>query len=265
MNDRPDSELRLRLAPHRAVAIPPDWEDVVRRSQPGRDRRLPRRAGPGWRRRASIAAACFGVLLILSTGAIAVTNVSTGVSAIDELLDRATGSTPDGDDSPARRFVPADAESTSAPYDVLLPDGTTATAVAYRTARDEICTALAAKEPNPSPSATSGGLGCLGGRLLERALEQAPARAIGVASGGEGVLAISGFARSDVEAITARAAGAEASAQMSPTWKPSPATTLRTFHLFLSAQLTDDHLPPQIDLTARLSDGSTRSFSPFGP
>lgn len=218
------------------------------------------------RRRRLVVAALAGAMVMLTGAALAVTGVpgvSTGVPAIDDLLDRSQAppspeddtSAPDGE-PPVPQLRPASAESVSPPLAVTLPDGTQATAVGYRTVHGSICTALAREGDR-----RVGNIGCLGGRFFRRQLAREPARVIGGGGGPGGLNIASGFARPEVEAITARTPTERAEAQLSPTWKPDANTTVKMFYVFLEASDRSPR-PPQIALEARLEDGTT---VPVGP
>lgn len=224
------------------------------------------------RRRGVLVTAIAGALLVLTGAAIAVTGgVSTGVPAIDELLDQASEPPPTAPNSernrgdarlpsgvkpPVPQVKPGDAESVSPPLRVTLPDGTEATAVGYRTADGSICTAIAQTGDPSAAVGGVGGVGCLGGRLFRRDLERSAGRAIGGGGGSAGLTA-SGFARADVEAITARASGHRTEAQLSPAWNPDPRTSIKMFYVFLQVPPTSQGRPTRVRLQARLEDGST--------
>lgn len=215
------------------------------------------------RRRTLVLAALVGGLVMLTGAALAVTGAVTGVStrvpAIDDLLDRrpppptSEDDTPPGE-PPVPQVRPADAESVSPPFEVTLPDGKRATAVGYRTADGSICTAIARDGER-----RLGNIGCLGRRFFRRELARNPVRLIGGAGGPGGLAIHSGFARPDVQAITARTSTERAQAQLSPSWKPDPNTTIRMFYVFLDAT---DSFPPQITLKVRLGNGSTLRSAP---
>ena len=181
----------VRLAPKADVD---DWADVLRRARrPGRRRARGAGCCPVWPR---------ALVGLLAGGAVALSGVSrsgesTGVPAIDRLLDRAGrafNDVPMG--APKPRFQPQRG-SVSDPLRFEFA-GHRYTAVGFRTADGSVCSALV----EPQSVRPNGGIGCIGARFLRRALAEAPVHLSG-GGGGKPMIA-HGFARAEVVSLDAQ-------------------------------------------------------------
>jgi hypothetical protein len=162
------------------------------------------------RRRAATALAAAVMLLALAAGAAAVSNLSTGVSAIDKLLDVEQGYDGEGG-LPAGRGTE--------PVDVRIGDGVYQF-VAYLNRRGEIVTAYAESHRGGVRGGGSGG----GPRAadLARTLERRGAVLHGSSHGPEQRVWW-GYADGAVEAVRVRARAGEWIVKMSPPWRPATA------------------------------------------
>jgi hypothetical protein len=171
------------------------------------------------RRRAATALAAAAMLLALVAGAAAVSNLSTGVSAIDELLDVEQGYGGPGG-LPAGRGTE--------PVDVRMGDGVYQF-VAYLNRRGEVVTAYAEAHRGGVRGGGSGG----GPRAadLARTLERRGALLHGSIHGPEQRVWW-GYANGSVESVRVKARAGEWTVKMSPPWRP-PATGARPLRLLV--------------------------------
>jgi hypothetical protein len=186
-----------------------DWLDVVRRARELHS--SPR----GRRRRALLIAAALVMLLALAGAAVALTGTTTGVPAIDRLLDR--GSPVDADPGEPRPVLRPRQGSVSEPLEFTV-GGTPYTAVGFRNHRDGMCSALV--DSSGVGPQQDGGVSCLSARLLRRALAERPVEFF--AGGGGRYLKLAGFARADVERIVVTGPTRQTTAKLSPPWSPEP-------------------------------------------
>ncbi len=239
------AERFARLAPKPDAG---DWADVLRRA--GRlgapsSGRVPRRA-------LLVAAVLVGVFA-LAGGALALSGVSTGVPAIDRLLD---GATRDFDDvppgAPVPRFQPQ--RGSVSPKLRFEFRGHEYTAVGFRAEDGSVCSALV----EPESVRANGGIGCIGARSLRRTLAEAPARLSG---GGGGPLTISnGFARAEVVSLALSGRGHHGTVSLSKPWRPAGehSEPIRFFYVVTDAtpRARWPLLPKGMEIKARLADGS---------
>jgi hypothetical protein len=230
----------------------PDWDDVVQRS-----RRLGRPSRGRAPRRALLVAAVVVALLALAGGALALTGslsgVSTGVPAIDGLLD---GATRDFEDVPPGAPRPLFQPQRGSVSDKLRFEfrGHRYTAVGFRAKDRSVCSALV----EPQSRRANGGIGCIGARSLRRTLAEAPAR---VSGGGGGPLTIAnGFARAEVVSLALTGAGHHGTVALSKPWKPAgqDSEPIRFFYVVTDAapRARWPLLPKGVEIEARLADGS---------
>jgi hypothetical protein len=174
------------------------------------------------RRRAGTAVAAAAVLLALAAGAAAVSNLSTGVSAIDELLDVEHGYGRDGGSGglPAGRGTE--------PVDVRIGDGVYQF-VAFLNRRGEVVTAYA--EPHRGGVRGGGSGGGPRAADLARTLGRRGAVLHGSAHGPEQRVWW-GYADGSVESVRVSASAGEWIVKMSPPWRP-PATGARPLRLLV--------------------------------
>lgn len=170
------------------------------------------------RRRRAIGLFVCVVTLAVTSVAVAITNVSTGIPAIDRLLSEAADPpAPAGPGQPTLVPTAPDlhplAGSVSRPLEVAVGDGPTYTAVAFLTSDGMLCVALA---PGDDPG-RSRGVGCTAEPLLRERLGAEP---IHVSSGGSRWLI--GFARGDVTGVATVGARGRTEAALSEAWNPTP-------------------------------------------
>jgi hypothetical protein len=193
-------------------------------------------------------------LFALASAALALSGVSTGVPAIDRLLDRTTRSfedVPPG--APVPKFQPQRG-SVSEKLRFQL-GGRHYTAVGFRAEDGSICSALV----DPESERASGGIGCAGARSLRRGLRSDP---LFLSGGGGGELRIAhGFARADVERLTLTGSGDHGVIALSEPWRPGAqdGEPIRFFYVVTEWQATGPRaplLPRGVRIEARLADGS---------
>jgi hypothetical protein len=239
------SDRFARLAPQADAA---DWADVRRRA---------RRLGPpstgGAPRRALLVAAVLVALLALAGGALALSGVSTGVPAIDRLLD---GATRDFADVPPGAPRPLFQPQRGSVSDQLRFQfgGRHYTAVGFRAADGSVCSALV----EPESKRANGGIGCIGAPSLRRSLAQEPGRLSG--GGGSRPTIANGFARAEVVSLRLTGAGRNGVVALSEAWTPGGqhGEPVRFFYLVtnLEAGPRIPLLPDGWRIEARLADGS---------
>jgi hypothetical protein len=239
------SDRFARLAP---VADAADWADVVRRA---------RRQGPpsSWRapRRVVLAAAVLVGLFALAGGAIALSGVTTGVPAIDRLLDGATSDFGDVQPGAPRPLFQPQRGSLSDKLSFEFR-GRRYTAVGYRAADKSVCTALV----EPESKRPNGSVGCIGARSLRRTLAQGPGRVSG--GGGSRPTIVHGFARAKVVSLALTGAGHSGMIALSEAWRPAgdDGQPVRFFYVVTNSQAGPrvPLLPRGWRIRARLADGS---------
>jgi hypothetical protein len=235
-----------RLAPKPDA---PDWGDVQRRARglsPPSSGRAPRRV--------VLAAAVLVGLFALAGGALALSGVTTGVPAIDRLLD---GATRDFADVPRGAPRPLFQPQRGSVSDKLSFEFRRHryTAVGFRAADGSVCTALV----EPESKRANGGIGCIGAPSLRRALAQGPGRLSG--GGGRRPTISHGFARADVVSLALTGAGHRGVVALSDAWRPAgeDGQPVRFFYLVTNRQAGPrlPLLPPRgWRIRARLADGS---------
>jgi hypothetical protein len=171
------------------------------------------------RRRGATVLAAAVVLLALAAGAAAVANLSTGVSAIDELLDVEQGHGGPGG-------LPAGGGTE--PVDVRIGDGVYQF-VAYLNRRGEVVTAYA--EPHRGGVRGGGSGGGPRAADLARTLERRGTVLHGSSHGPEQRVWW-GYADGSVESVRVSASAGEWIVKMSPPWRP-PATGARPLRLLV--------------------------------
>jgi hypothetical protein len=222
-------------------------------------RRLARRRA---RKRALAAAAAALTLLAIAAGAGALSNFSTGVSAIDKLLDVEQGYGGPGG-LPAGRGTE--------PVDVRIGDGVYQF-VAYLNRRGEVVTAYA--EPHRGGVRGGGSGGGPRAADLARTLERRGAVLHGSAHGPEQRVWW-GYADGAVESVRVGAPAGDWSVKMSPPWRP-PATGVRPLRLLVvidekntdvggdGVQMDEMDLlsvpPPRLEV--RLTGGEVKQIAP---
>jgi len=159
------------------------------------------------RRRAAAAIAAAVVLLALAAGAAAVANLSTGVSAIDELLDVEQGYGGAGGLPAGRGTEPVEVRIGDAVYQF----------VAYPNRRGEVVTAYA--EPHRGGVRGGGSGGGPGAADLARTLERRGAVLHGSAQGPEQRVWW-GYADASVNLVRVSERAGEWIVKMSPPWRP---------------------------------------------
>jgi hypothetical protein len=225
-----------------------DWADVQRRG-----RRLSPASSGRAPRRVLLVAAVLGALFALAGGAFALSGVSTGVPAIDRLLD---GATRDFNDVPPGAPRPLFQPQRGSVSDKLKFQfrGHQYTAVGFRAADGSVCSALVEPESNRA----NGGIGCIGAPSLRRALAQDPGRLSG--GGGRGPTIAHGFARADVVSLALTGAGHDGVVALSEAWTPGGqhGEPVRFFYLVTNREPGPriPLLPDGWRLRARLADGS---------
>ena len=240
-----------RLAPKADVD---DWADVLCRAErlgPPSSRRAPRRV--------LLVAAVLAGLFALAGGALALSGVSlsgesTGVPAIDGLLDGATrdfADVPPG--SPRPQFQPQRGSvSEKLRFQFRAHNYT---AVGFRTRDRSVCSALV----EPRSKRPNGGIGCIGARSLRRALAQGP---VHLSGGGGGWPTIAhGFARAEVVGLALTGARRDGVVALSEPWRPRGPDTepIRFFYVVTKGEPTGPRaplLPRGTRIEARLADGS---------
>ena len=181
-----------RLAPKADV---PDWADVLRRA----GRLGPPSSGRAPRRALLVAAVLVG-LFALAGGAIALSGVSTGVPAIDRLLDGATrdfADVPRG--APRPLFQPQRGSVSDKLSFEFRGHRYTAVGFAPRMGRS------VRRSWSRSPSGRTARIGCIGAPSLRRSLAQDPGRLSG--GGGRRPTIAHGFARAEVVSLRLTGAG----------------------------------------------------------
>jgi hypothetical protein len=243
------SDRFARLAP-RADA---DWADVLRRA-----RRLGPPSSGRAPRRALLVAAVVAALFALAGGALALSGVSlsgesTGVPAIDHLLD---GATRDFEDVPPGAPRPLFQPQRGSVSDKLKFQfrGHQYTAVGFRAADGSVCSALV----EPQSNRANGGIGCIGAPSLRRSLAQDPGRLSG--GGGRRPTIAHGFARAEVVSLALTGAGHNGVVALSEAWRPAgeDGQPVRFFYLVTNRQAGPrvPLLPDGWRIEARLADGS---------
>jgi hypothetical protein len=206
--------------------------------------------------------AVVGVGLLGATGgALAVTDVSTGVPAIDRVLDSGSevsdGTTPDGPGSEALTYQPLPGSVTS-PVNVRYGEGRSAVAVAYQSQDEMLCVALAeADTPAGAPQGTGG---CLRATLLAAALSRGPVRLSGGSGLGASDMLVHGFTSGDVDRLALTASSGRITASLSEGWTPPrwDGGPVRAFFAVIeggAAEFKAQHAFPALMFEARLADG----------
>jgi len=227
MMDEAELVLKQRFARTMTDAGAPDWADVVRRATPRRPRR-----------RVLLAAAALLAILVVAGSAIALSGGSTGIQAIDDILDRTSRPHEPGQPETGVQPVPG---SISAPLHFDL-DGEPRIAVGFQSRRQGmICSALASSEER-----RYGGVGCLSARLLRDALSERPVHAF--AGGGGPRPVLQGFARADVVGVALENGRR---IELSEPWEPEPwrGDPIRFFYAFTAWR--------GARIEARLANGKT--------
>ena len=217
----------------------------------GRRRVARRRRG---RRTAVLAAALVG-LLALAAGAAALMNFSTGVPAVDTLLEIES---PDSPGESGRDIRPGPGRAAE-PLAVPTGDGT-ANAVAYLARDGTICHATADAAARGSTG------GCWRVADLARALDRRKIVWNGLTAGADNRV-FDGYADGDVTAIRVVGGGDAVTVKLSGPWTPrvGGATPLRHFVVIDEEDIQMDErdlvveFPP---LVVTLSDGTTRRIAP---
>jgi hypothetical protein len=238
-----------RFARSAPAGDPPDWSDVLRRT-----RRLGSPSRGRAPRRALLVAAVVVALFALAGGALALSGVSTGVPAIDRLLDESTRSfedVPPG--SPVPRFQPQRGSvSEKLRFQFHRHHYT---AVGFRAEDGSVCSALV----EPESMRATGGIGCIGARSLRRTLALDPARLSGGGGGPETIL--NGVARAEVVSLDLIGAGDHGVVALSEAWRPGgeDSQPIRFFYVVLDVAPAGPRaplLPESLRIEARLEDGS---------
>lgn len=218
-------------------------------------------------------------LLIVTSGALALTDADTGVPAVDRFLDAASaphetrvldGShdpLPPGVQAPPRPAAGLQPvrDSASPPLDVSLSDGTRALAVGYQSQGGSICAALA--DPRAPATELQGFVGCVDAHLLERVLRDQPARIVAMGGANQsGELVVQGVADDTVAGITVVGSAGRVHAALSDAWKPAGwhGAPLRVFFAALGRRAAggDPRAMTGIRLEARLDDGRSVGITP---
>jgi hypothetical protein len=243
-----DADLKARFDRLASPLDDLDWLDVVRCA-----RELQRSPRTGRRRALLLAAALLG-LLALAGAALALTGSTTGVPAIDRLLDR--GSRIHANPGEPRPSLRPRQGSVSEPLEFTV-GGTRYTAVGFRNHQDGICSALADSERVGPPQ--DGGVSCQSARLLRRALMERPVEFY--AGGGGRHLKLAGFAREEVQRVVVTDPTGPTTAKLSPPWSPEPWRTapIRFVYLLFDAPAGEPR-PGQLfgndlHIEAHLADG----------
>jgi hypothetical protein len=228
------------------------------------------------RKHASVLLAVALGLLATAAGALAVTNTGTGVPAIDRYLDAAetatqpaVGTSPvhdhspmplDGSPPPQPSHNPVDG-STSVPFSLPLSNGTSVEAVSFENRDGSLCTAFA--NPAPRNEEPDGMASCIAPTLLAHALEQAPARVVGLGSA-QSFAAVQGFTSKDVTQLTVIGPEGPTPAVLSREWNPPgwTSTPIRAFAAPLRTNRENPAAIGEIRLKAELSDGTTLEVEP---
>jgi hypothetical protein len=222
-----------------------------------------RRIAKRRRRRAIGLIACVATLAVTSA-ALAISNVSTGIPAIDRLLSQAGDSVPPTDSGRSTSVPNAPdlrplAGSVSRPLEVVIADGARYTAIGFRSSDGMVCVAL-------TPDVDSGrgrGVGCTAARLLRERLGAEP---IHISSGASRWLI--GFARGDVTGVAAVGSRGRTEAALSDAWNPrsSADAAIRFFVLApgSSSQAPDpgEVAPTAAHLEVRFDDGRVAAIDP---
>lgn len=234
-----------RLAPKPDA---PDWADVQRRA-----RRLSLPSSGRAPRRALLVAAVLVALFALAGGALALGGVSTGVPAIDRLLDGATRDFEDVPPGAPRPLFQPQRGSVSEKLKFQFR-GHQYTAVGFRAADGSVCSALV----EPRSKLANGGIGCIGARSLRRSLAQDPGRLSG--SGGRRPTIAHGFARAEVVSLALTGASGDGVVALSEAWRPAgeDGQSVRFFYLVTNREAGPriSLLPDGWRIEARLADGS---------
>lgn len=242
MSTDPDQLLADRFARLAPKADVDDWADVLGRA---------RRPRPP---RALLVAALLAGALVVAGGALALNGAGTGVPAIDRLLDRAGR---DFDDvpkgAPKPQFQPQPG-SVSEPLRFRF-GRLRFTAVGYRAADGLICSATV----DPAAVRTTGGIGCVGRRHLDRSLRRDPVLLSG--GGGGRVRVAHGLTRADVESLRVVGTGERAVVALSEAWRPRgpDSMPIRFFYVVTKGEPTGPGallLPKGTRIEARLADGT---------
>jgi hypothetical protein len=202
-----------------------------------------------------------------TTGALALTDTGTGIPAIDRLLDVSSRPgafapgkplPPDMPAPPAPKVRPVPG-SLGGRVSLELPTGE-GVAVGYMNRSGAVCSAHTDLDA-PARDRAYGGITCMSGRLLKRALETDPARLVGAGGGDAATSVVNGFAREDVESLTVIGAHRTVDAVLSPAWTPRGwrAPPLRFFIALVDARDVGPRRPLPT-LRARLADGRVETW-----
>jgi hypothetical protein len=253
-----DRLLQDRFARSVPPAEPLDWADVVIRC-----RRHAERPRTATRRRLLLLAAALVALLAVAGSAIAISGSTTGIKAIDDLLDRTQhGSGPVDPHAPPRGVRPVPG-SLSEPLE-FEHDGRTLTTIGFRSEQHGICAALV--ESAAKPERPVGAVGCISPRILRDSLAKSPVHVF--AGGGGDIQDVQGFARSDVVKLTRVDDGGPGTVALSEPWSPDPwdGDPIRFFYSVTTEKVPDD--PARgvpwhgLRLRAELADGRTVEVGP---
>lgn len=231
------------------------------------------------RRRRTLATAIATLgLLTVTSGALALTDIGTGVPSIDRFLNTAPeppgapAGVPPKDHAPSSQslnpppptnFEPA-AGSASPPLDVSLGGGERAQAVGYATRDGKMCAALVRAD---APSEQPGFAGCASATMLADTLSRFAASTVSAggmrAGGGDSAstLLIQGFARENVTSVTVIAPGGRVRAALSDAWMPGAREggRLRVFFAVVHRESVKDirtFAAVGLPLEVQLADGS---------
>lgn len=237
-----DQLLRERFARVAPPTEPGDFADVLRRA---------RRPGPP---RALLVAALLAGALVVAGGALALGGGGTGVPAIDRLLDRAGRNFDDVPKGAPKPLFQPQPGSVSEPLRFRF-GRFRFTAVGYRAADGSICSATV----DPAAVRTTGGIGCVGTRHLDRSLRRDPVLLSG--GGGGRVRVAHGFTRADVESLRLVGTGEPAVVALSSPWRPRGPETepIRFFYVVLKSAALGPRallLPEGARIEVRLADGT---------
>lgn len=258
MTSDADQLLQTRFTHTAPGPDPPDWADVVRRA-----RQLAEPSRADARRRASLIAAVLLAALAVAGSAIAISGGSTGIGAIDELLDRASRPSEEAAPNAPRNDVRPVPGSISEPL-TLEHDGADYIAVGFRSRQGLICSALV-----DSPATLDrlyGGVGCLAERGLRQALDESPVHVF--AGGGGEPRSVQGFARADVVSISPADGDGSSTVGLSEPWKPEPwaGEPIRFVYTLTTQRAGSDPagVPPWrgLRLEAQLANGESVEIAP---
>ena len=213
------------------------------------------------RRATTIAASLFGILTVAG-GAMAVSNVTTGVPAIDRLLQSVSDDSADsttGRSSPSKPNYEPLPGGVTPPVEVHLGEAKAAVAIGYQSQHGTLCTALAEDRTAP-PGEPKGTGGCLRRALLAKALRESPVRIVGVSGIGASSLLVHGFARGEVEAMGLTPRSGQIAAALTDAWTPPrwQGDPLRAFFAVVdgdAAGVTDKQHFPTLTYEVRLANG----------